>query len=491
MRKNRLAAAGIAAFILAVPLSGCGEKSPESCLNPKSPVTVTVWHYYNGVQQTMFNEMVSEFNETVGIEKGIIVEAFSKSSIDELSDAVLNSVRGDAGAETPPDIFATYSETAYTVDKLGKLADLKQYLTEEEISAYVDEYMNEGDISGDNTLKIFPTAKSTEIMMINKTDWEKFASSEEVTLDDLKTIEGVVSTAEKYYNYTDALTPDIKDDGKAFFGRDSVANYMYIGGKMLGTEYVDVAEDGSGTVNADKTAVKKLWDNYYVPYVKGYFTAESRYRSDDMKTNAIIAMICSTTGAPYFPSEVTLSDDSTYPIESVIIPCPYFDGTEPYLVQQGAGMSVIKSDEANEYASIVFLKWFTEEERNIRFSMGSGYLPVMKSANSYDKIAQINDTLDSPVDDIMLRTFETAIGDINSRPLYISAPFDKSAETRNYIGNTMADTASAAFAQVKKRTDAGEDRSAVIAELTSDAAFDAWYDSFISGLSETVSGGAE
>jgi len=31
-------------------------------------------------------------------------------------------------------------------------------------------------------------------------------------------------------------TPDVPDDGKAFFGRDAMANYMLVGSMQLGTE---------------------------------------------------------------------------------------------------------------------------------------------------------------------------------------------------------------------------------------------------------------
>ena len=38
---------------------------------PKDPVSLTVWHYYNGSQQAAFDALVEEFNDTVGQEKGI------------------------------------------------------------------------------------------------------------------------------------------------------------------------------------------------------------------------------------------------------------------------------------------------------------------------------------------------------------------------------------------------------------------------------------
>ena len=183
----------ILAVILTVSLSACGSSasdeqntSAEKSTPPISdPITVTVWHYYNGVQQMNFDSAVAEFNNTIGYEKGIVVESVSKGSISELADSVISSVKNSAGAENPPDIFATYAETAYTVDKLVGLVDIGKYFDEDEdnikLDEYVDAYIDEGRFSGDNSIKIFPTAKSTEIMVLNTTDWEDFAKAENIT----------------------------------------------------------------------------------------------------------------------------------------------------------------------------------------------------------------------------------------------------------------------------------------------------------------------
>ncbi|MDE6596838.1 MAG: extracellular solute-binding protein, partial [Oscillospiraceae bacterium] len=343
MKIKRILCAALAAALLTA-FSGCdsNEKENDRGLNKNSPVTITIWHYYNGVQQTGFDDMVKEFNDTVGMEKGIIVQAFSKNSINELADSIMASLNKEPGADEAPNIFGCYADNAFTVDQMGMLADISQYFTEEELSEYVDGYIQEGRFDG-NTLKIFPTAKSTEIMIVNSTDWEKFAGAEGVSYDDLKTWESLVEVSEKYYNYTDALTPDVPNDGKPFFGRDSVENYMLIGAKQLGKPLI--SEDGETVPSVDKETVKRLWENYYVPFVKGYFAAEGRFRSDDVKIGKVIALVCSTTGAAYYPNEVTLSDDTVYPIENVVLSLPNFENTEAYAVQQGAGMSVIKSDE--------------------------------------------------------------------------------------------------------------------------------------------------
>lgn len=485
------------AVVLSSLLISCGDSSviyeSESNsdsgnveIDKKEPVTITVWHYYNGVQQMNFDNAVKEFNNTVGRDEGIIVEAYSKDSISDLSNNIISSVKGSSGSEAPPDIVTVYAETAYTLDKMNALANIDKYFTDDEISEYVDEYIDEGRFSADNSIKIFPTAKSTEIMILNYTDWEEFAEAEDVDITALETWEGVAETAEKYYNYTDALTPDTENDGRAFFGRDSVANYMIIGAKQLGAEFITLDNTGNPVLNIDKEAVKRLWENYYVPYVKGYYTMQGRYRSDDVKLGKSIAIICSTTGTAYYPTEVTIDDDYTYSIENTILQVPNFKDTEPYAVQQGAGMAVIASDEKSENASAVFLKWFTEEERNIEFSINSGYLPVKKSANDSDKISAVNENSESNVNDTMLDSLKTAIDEVRNYNLYTMKPFETAEEVRDYLGNYIQETADNAHSEVLAKISEGISLDEAAADYISDEAFEIWFNEFSTSMENMV-----
>ena len=51
-----------------------------------------------------------------------------------------------------------------------------------------------------------------------------------------------------------------------------MANYMLVGARQLGDTLFKV-QDGKMTLNFDKDVARKLWDNYYVPFVKGWFAA--------------------------------------------------------------------------------------------------------------------------------------------------------------------------------------------------------------------------
>ena len=235
--KIKITAAALAACLF---MAGCSGAASVNTSKNSEPVDITIWHYYNGSQKAAFDDLVNEFNDTVGKEKGIYVEGHSKGNVSELENAVLSSSRKEVGSEEMPDIFSSYADTAFELEKEGLLADLAPYFTEEEQNSYMDSYIEEGQKGLNGELEIFPVAKSTEIMMMNKTVWDEFSAAAGVSLEDLKTKEGVVRVAERYYNWTDGKTPDIPYDGKAFYGRDAVANLFIIGSMQLGVELFHV-----------------------------------------------------------------------------------------------------------------------------------------------------------------------------------------------------------------------------------------------------------
>ncbi len=475
MGRNRfisLAAIGL----LGVLLCGCGRET--SPLDAKNPVTIRVWTYYNGDQLSAFDSLVEEFNDSVGKEKGIVVKGYSMGSVNDLETQVLAAVRGEVGAEDVPNIFAAYADTAYTVDKMGQVVDLQDYLSPEEIALYVDSYIREGDFSGDGEIKIFPTAKSQEVLVLNKTDWDAFAQATGAAYEDLEDMDGLVETAQRYYEWTDAQTPDVPDDGKAFYGRDAMANYMLIGSMQMGQEIFAVS-DGKMTLHFDKEVARRLWDGYYVPFVKGYFAATGRFRSDDIKTGNIIAYVGSSSGVSFFPKEVNVSDTQSYPIEMEVLPCPKFAGQDNhYAVQQGAGMVVTKGTEAEVYASVEFLKWFTADERNIKFSVNSGYLPVTKTANNKDAIfnsgAQITES--------MQKTLSVAVSIVNDNQMYTTRAFENGTEARNVLEYSLSDLAAADRAEVVARLEQGQSLEEAVAEFVSDEHFEAWYQDILQKL---------
>ena len=169
-------AAFAAAAALVLCLVGCGGAQSTAQGNTE-PVDLSVWTYYNGDQLESFNKLVDTFNDTVGKEKNITVESYSQGSVNDLEAQVMAAAQGKVGASAMPNIFMAYADTAYAMDQMGELADLAPYFTDEERAAYVDSYLTEGDFDDSGSIKIFPVAKSTELLFLNDTDWKPFAAA--------------------------------------------------------------------------------------------------------------------------------------------------------------------------------------------------------------------------------------------------------------------------------------------------------------------------
>lgn len=402
--------------------AGCGTSQNSGTakvkLDPDNPVSLTVWHYYNGAQQATFDTLVEEFNATVGKEKGIYVEEYSQGSVYDLEQAVQSAIKGEVGADDLPDIFSSYADTAYYAQQEGKLVDLTQYFSEDELSSYVDSYIEEGYFQDDGALYLLPVAKSTEIMMINKTDWEPFAAETGSSLDELKTIEGVVDVAEHYYEWTDAKTPDIPDDGKAFYGRDSMSNYFIIGMKQMGKEIFEVK-----------------------------------------------------------------NGEESYPIDYIIQDAPIMQDGENYMVQQGAGMAVTKSDDAHEYASCVFLKWITEKEQNLRFGCDSAYLPVLKEANKVETLDKVIKDNNIEINEKSYDCLKYILENFDQKKFYTPKSFRKGYDARKILDYNLSDKAVEDKTAIDAAIAEGTSRDEVLESYLSDEAFENWYNDFCSSLS--------
>ena len=469
---------GISLLCAAALARGCAACSGGTSPKQTAVTDITIWTYYNGDQLESFTKLVDEFNSTAGAEKEISVSTESLGSVNDLEASVMDAAEGKVGASELPNIFSAYADTAYAMDQMGMLVDLAPYLSDAERSAFVNGYLTEGDFDGSGEMKIFPVAKSTELMFFNDTDWQAFADATGASYDDLATLEGLVETAGKYYDWTDAQT-GTPDDGKALLGRDAMANYMLVGAQQLGDTIFEV-QDGKMTGNFDHDVARKLWDNYYVPFVKGWFTASGRFRSDDVKTGNVLGYVGSCSSATFFPAQVTTDDTVSHEISMKVLPSPKFADGEDVAVQQGAGMVVTTGTEGEIKASVEFLKWFTQPENNIAFSVGSGYLPVTQDANDMDAIRASGLTLSGNMGQILSGAVQT----VKIDRLYTPSVFEGGASARKVLEYGLSDLAAADRETVAERIAAGQSAADAEAEFLTDDYFENWYQDICSRLKQ-------
>ena len=228
-----------------------------------------------------------------------------------------------------------------------------------------------------------------------------------------------------------------------------------------------------------------MWENYYVPLVKGYFGAYGSFRSDDVKTGDILAYTGSISSAMYFPSQVELDNDS-HAIDYIVKMPPVFEGGQNYAVQQGAGMVVSKSDEQHEYAAVEFLKWFTQTENNLQFGCVSGYLPVLKEANSVQKLDQVIADEGLEVSPKTYDCLTTMLDNMADLTLYTNKSFKNGTEARKVLEYNLADLAAKNRAAVEVALKQGVSLEEAAAPYVTQEAFTVWYTDFVQAINNAV-----
>ena len=98
---------------------------------------------------------------------------------------------GDPGAPEMPDIVTAYPKTAIILREQGLLAPLDEQFTAKELDAYLPQFIEEGRLS-DGKLYVFPIAKSTEVLFVNQTLFDRFSAATGVRLTAFQPLKGLL-----------------------------------------------------------------------------------------------------------------------------------------------------------------------------------------------------------------------------------------------------------------------------------------------------------
>lgn len=371
MRRSKVTACIVMLLLVMLLISACAQKSG---LNPKSPVILSLWHNFGGQMQTTMDVLVQDFNATAGRDKGIIINVTSISSSASLQEKLTMIAAGDPGAPEMPNITTCYPATAALLAEKGLLVPLENYFTKTDLADYLPQFLAEGRLA-DGQLYVFPFAKSTEVLFLNQTLFDSFSTATGITTETLFTLEGIAHAARQYYQWTDAQTPSIPSDGKAFYASDSIFNLAQVGMEQIGAHLF-----ADETLRLDTPEFERIWSTIFEPTVRGGFAIYDGYSSDLSKTGDIVCSTGSTAGILFYGEEIIYPDNTRQPVEYSVLPYPTFEGGKKVAIQRGSGLAVTKSTAAKEEAAAIFLKWFTSPEQNMCFVASTGYLPVTNQA---------------------------------------------------------------------------------------------------------------
>ena len=342
--------------------SGCSEKS---LLDPDEPVTLTLWHTYGEQADSPMNRLVSEFNKTVGKEKGIVISVKLMSSAGKIGGQLAEAQNGAPGALDMPDLFFCHNSDAA---KLGaeNLLNWNDYFTDEERAGFVPDFLADGMI--DERLVIFPVSKSTHVLYISRREFSRFAAATGATYSDLATWDGFFRTAEKYYEYS----------GKPFCAFDYVQRAVELNAIEKGAKPDDLYKDGY--YDFDNTMLKASYMQFAETLAKGHIMIAELYSNTHVMTGDVPCGAGSSAAVMYYNDTVTYPDNTSEPMELKILPLPQNENCPKYATQAGVGLCANKTTDQKAEAASVFAHWLTEGERNLAFVAETGYMPVRNDA---------------------------------------------------------------------------------------------------------------
>lgn len=428
--------------ILMTCFSGCGQGS--TALSPENPVTLTMWHVYGSQTKSPLNDVISEFNQTVGKEKGITINVESVTSSSAIDKALSASANGEPGAANMPDLFTAYPRVVELIGK-ERLLSWDDYFSEKELSAFQQNFLSEGYF--DEELLMLPVAKSAEAFYLNKTLFDRFCAATGVSIESMSTFNGVFDAARKYYDWS---------DGQNFMQINDYYNYAYVGMKAYNAELVR-----NGRLRLDDDAFRTIWTPLAKTAIYGGICLEDGYAAARWKTAEIIANTGSTADVLYQPDVVIYADNTTESIESIALPYPTFTDNSSGVIYRGGGLFAVKSsDERKNQAAYIFAKWLTEKEHNLDFVTNAGYLPVTTEA--FDML--FNDF--TIIEKEGYRSVYQAVDMMLGYYSFFALPrYNGASDTQLNFEKNVKSVLSSAHNQYVKRVTGGEDPTEVLNEL--------------------------
>ncbi len=379
----------LSGLMLLAPLVGCSEKT---LLDPKEPVTLTMWHVYGEQADSPMNRLIEEFNNTVGREHGVIINVSLMSSTAQIGEKLLTAQKGGVGSLDMPDLFFCHNNNA---EELGadNLLNWNERFSEDELNGYVPEFIEDGTVDG--KLCVFPVSKSTHMLFISGTQFKRFSDAVGVSYEDLSTWDSFFDVAEKYYEYS---------GGKPFCAFDYPIRAMEFDTMQNGGGELYTSD---GWYSLDNEAFKSSYIKFAEHIAKGHIIVSDLYSNTQVMTGEVIAGLGSSASILYYNDTVTYPDNTSEPMDLQVIAPPTSKDGELLVTQAGVGLCAYKTTEQKAEAAVLFARWLTESERNLEFCVKTGYMPVNKESfnkistyefssqaykNLYTAIAKVNET---------------------------------------------------------------------------------------------------
>ena len=362
-------------YAISFTFFSCNKRN--TLLDPKKPTTLTMWHVYGEQVNSPMNDVIEQFNATIGKEKGIIINVTLMSNASQIGKKLKDAQTDKAGSKEMPDLFFCHSSDARGLG-VNNLLNWSNYFSQSELNNFVPDFLSDGLV--DDNLVVFPVSKSTYMLFIAGGVFDRFAVAKDVSLSDLGTWKGFFSVAEKYYDWS---------GGKPFCAID----YLIRLAELCAISEGENISYKDGWYDANNPALIKAYDMFATSIAKGHIVVSDLYSNTQVMTGQTCAGIGSSASILYYNDEITYPDNTSEKMNLQVLPLPQQTGKQKVATQSGVGLCAYKTTDQKAEAATIFTRWFTEKQRNMDFVLSTGYMPVRTGAfekineNSFKSIA--------------------------------------------------------------------------------------------------------
>lgn len=351
LRRTALASSiAIGLLTVAACAPGSTPTSAATTSAPAKPVTVNVWHYWDGANADTFQAMADEYSKS---HPGVTVKAVNIPSSD-----LITKIQTSAKTDTLPSVAIMDLVSVPQVAQTGKLVDLKPLIDSATMSDIYPALLDFGK-DGDKQYAV-PVSTNNLGYMYNKDLYKKAGLNPD---SPPKTWEDLVTQAQQIKDKTGEpgveLYTQAGDSGEGLTWNFQVSLWQ-AGGEFLS------ADNKTAAFN---TAAGKKALQFWVDLLNKGLAPRTQWGAFE-KGNA--------GGAQEGAWMVGIwKSDPPFDFGTATVPYPS-DG-KPATNMGGERAVVFTSDEATQKASADFLTWFLAPEQVTSWSEKTGMLPVRKA----------------------------------------------------------------------------------------------------------------
>lgn len=346
--------------VFALVFTGCSKKEA------KGPVTVEIWHTYNGKQAEILNDIATRFNES---QSSYIVDV-KNQDYSGFADTVYNAVANGIG----PSIIFNYGTTAVDYANEGLAINIQKYIDED--SKKGDNQMKDlidslplamqTDVLGfeDGGIYYLPGCTTGPVFFYNKTIFDELGLNPPITWEELAENSKII--------YEKKGIPGFHSDGLV----DNLQEMIM----QNGLGYIDVK-------NKKITFAGKKMEEIYQWYADnckaGYFSFNTigRYSSEDLANGDIASFSGSCVNDQYIQMVEGKGDLGM----AKWIACDFYTAWN-------RGPIFLHRNDAVDRGAYEFAKFFFKAENVVKWAIGNSALCPYKIA---DDVPEYKDYLNN------------------------------------------------------------------------------------------------